>query len=106
MTGYPDAGRRAVYEDGAVLGCGVVRELEAGVAGEVGGLGAGLDAQFGEDVGDVAHGRFGAGAQAFGDLAVAESIHQEAKDIEFPGGQTGQCGGTRGCLCGLGRPTT
>src|SRR5215203_2001013 len=42
-------------ENGAELRCGVVCGQEAGLPSSVGGLGAGLDAQFGEDVGDVAH---------------------------------------------------
>ena len=49
-----------------------------------GGLGAGIDAELGEEVGDVGLHGAGADEERFGDLPVGTSLDQQAQYVEFP----------------------
>src|SRR5262245_20831760 len=53
----------------------------------VGGLGSGSDVQFGQDGGDVVVGGFRADVQLGGDLRAGQTVADEFKDLQLPGGE-------------------
>jgi hypothetical protein len=57
-----------------------------------GQFGAGVDAELGEDVGEVHFDCAGGDEQAPGDGVVAQALGHEAGDLEFGGGEAGPAG--------------
>src|SRR5215813_15381850 len=66
-------------------------------SGPAGDLGAGGEAEFGEDVFDVALGGPWGDDQFGGDLLVTQALGDQGGDLAFPGGQYAWGAGRGGC---------